>query len=394
MNSAGDRMMQIRLPLRAAPSLKIDHVLLLLAVALLCCGIAVLASASLGIAEARHDAPFFYVFRQLQAIAMGLVAAGVLMYLPTSAWQHLSPLLLVFALALLVLVLIPGIGHEVNGAQRWVLIAGVRAQVSEPARLALIFYVAGYAVRQQEALQSGFAGLARPILVLSVAAALLLAEPDFGAAVVLVATGFVILFTAGARLRDFAVWVAIGAVAFVVLLVTAKYRLKRFLSFLDPFDDPYDSDLQLIQSLIAVGRGEWFGVGLGDSVQKLFYLPEAHTDFVFAVFSEEFGLLGATVLIGLVLALVWRIGTIARRAADCGLWFQAYVAVGIAAWLGMQGFINIGVNNGALPTKGLTLPLVSYGRSSIIIVLAAIGLALRLPHETQPADGQTKGARR
>lgn len=394
MNGAVDRMMQIRLPLKAAPSLRIDHVLLLLATALLCCGVAVLASASIGIGEARHDAPFFFVFRQLQAIAMGLVAGAVLLYTPTSAWQRLSAVLLLFALALLVMVLIPGVGNEVNGAQRWVVVAGITVQVSEPARLALILYVAGYAVRQQEALQSGFGGLARPVLVLSLAAALMLAEPDFGASVVLVATGFVILFTAGARLRDFAVWVGVGLVAFVVLLVTAEYRLRRFLSFLDPFDDINDSDFQLNQSLIAVGRGDWFGVGLGDSVQKQFYLPEAHTDFVFAVFSEEFGLLGAAALIALVLALVWRIGIIARRAADRGLWFQAYVAVGIAAWLGLQGFINIGVNNGALPTKGLTLPLVSYGRSSIIVVLAAIGLALRIHHETQQVDATAKGARR
>ena len=387
-------MFQVRLPLRAASAPVIDRTLVLLALALLTCGIAILASASIGIAEAEVGRPFFYVFRQLQAIAIGLAAATVLALCPTSAWQRLGLLLLAFAVALLVLVLVPGVGNEVKGATRWVSIAGITVQVSEPARVALILYLAGYAVRQQEALQTSFSGLTRPVLVLGLASCLLLLEPDFGAAAVLVATGFVLLFTAGARLRDFAVWGTAGIAAFAVLAIVSPYRLKRLLAFLNPWADPTGSGYQPIASRLAIGRGEWSGVGLGDSVQKLFYLPEAHTDFVFAVFAEEFGLIGSTLLIGLVLAFVWRIVAIARRAAERGLWFQAYVAIGVAAWLGMQSFINIGVNTGVLPTKGLTLPLVSYGRSSMIVVLAAIGLVLRIHHETETADDTPGRARR
>ncbi|MEM7611892.1 MAG: putative peptidoglycan glycosyltransferase FtsW, partial [Pseudomonadota bacterium] len=267
----------------------------------------------------------------------------------------------------------------------------------EPARIALMLYIAGYAVRQQMQLRTRFIGLARPMLVLTIAAALLLAEPDFGAATVLLATTLAMLFAAGARLRDFAVFAIAGCFAFVALAVTSEYRLRRLTAFLNPWADPYDSGFQLTHSLMAIGRGEWFGVGLGDSVQKLFYLPEAHTDFVFAVFAEEFGLLGAVVLIGLFLLLVIRILRLSSRAASNGLWFQAHVALGIATWLGLQTFINIGVNVGLLPTKGLTLPLVSYGRSSIIVVLTAIGLLLRIHHETVAAETDIprgKGAKR
>ena len=394
MSTTAERMLQIRLPLKAAPRLSIDPVLVLLTAALLAFGLTVLASASIGVAEQDYGAPFFYVIRQLQAIAIGLAAATALALCPMSAWQHLGPMLLLFALALLVFVLVPGVGNTVNGATRWVSMGGITVQVSEPARLALLLYLAGYAVRQQDALQSRFGGLLRPMLVLILAAALMLAEPDFGAATVLVATGLVMLFVAGARLRDIAVWVLLGVAAFIALAVSVDYRARRLSSFLNPWADPLDTGFQLTQSLIAIGRGEWFGVGLGDSVQKQFYLPEAHTDFVFAVFAEEFGLFGTVALIALVLALVWRIVAIARRAAERGLWFQAHVAVGIAAWLGMQSFINIGVNTGLLPTKGLTLPLVSYGRSSMIVVLAAIGLALRVHHETETADERVTGGRR
>ena len=285
----------------------------------------------------------------------------------------------------------PGIGTVVNGSTRWVSLAGITVQVSEPARLALILFFAGYAVRRQDQLRNSFTGLLKPMVVLTVAAALLLAEPDFGAATVLMVTTLGMLFVAGARFRDFAVFGLLGLIAMAALAVSSEYRMRRLTAFLDPWDDPYDKGFQLTQSLIAIGRGEWFGVGLGDSVQKLFYLPEAHTDFVFAVFAEEFGLLGAVVLVALLFALVVRMLALSRRAAEASLWFQAYVALGIAIWLGLQSFINIGVNIGLLPTKGLTLPLISYGRSSIIIVLAAIGLILRVHHETIDAESTPAG---
>jgi cell division protein FtsW len=213
------------------------------------------------------------------------------------------------------------------------------------------------------------------------ASALLLAEPDFGAAIVLLATALAMLFVAGARLRDFFLFFGVGVFTMVALAISSPYRLNRVTGFLDPWSDPFNSGFQLTQSLIAIGRGEWFGVGLGDGVQKLFYLPEAHTDFVFAVFAEEFGLLGSLLLIAIFLALLWRIFRLAIRAVHAERLFEAYVAVGIGTWLGLQAFINVGVNMGLLPTKGLTLPLISYGRSSLIKTMISIGILLRIHHE-------------
>ena len=254
-------------------------------------------------------------------------------------------------------------------------------QVSEPARLCLLLYLAGYLVRRSKSLREEFVGFLRPMLVLTLACVLLLKEPDFGAALVLLATALVMLFVAGARIRDFLVFFSAAVIGMAALAITSPYRMKRLTGFLDPWADPYDSGFQLTQSLIAIGRGEWFGVGLGDSVQKLFYLPEAHTDFVFAVFAEEFGLAGSLVLIGLFLALLWRVFRLAMRAASAERFFEAYIAIGLATWLGLQAFINVGVNMGLLPTKGLTLPLISYGRSSLIMTMICIGLLLRIHHE-------------
>lgn len=381
---------QIALPIKAWQPFHWDIRLISLMLLLLSVGLIVLTSASLGLSESSFGDPFRYVNRQLQALAVGAVALGVMLAVPSEAWFKLSPLLLVFALALLALVLVPGIGNEVNGSTRWVIIAGIRIQASEPARLALILYVAGYAVRQQDALETRFVGLAKPIILLSIASALLLAEPDLGAATVLMATAMVLLFCAGARLRDFAVFVLLAIGAFAILAVTSSYRLRRLTGFLDPWASRYEDGFQLTQSYIAIGRGEWFGVGLGNSVQKLFYLPEAHTDFVFAVFAEEFGLFGVTLLTLLLFCLVAQVLRVARDAARADRWFAAYAVVGVATWLGLQSFVNLGVNLGLLPTKGLTLPLVSYGRSSMIIVLAALGFVLRVHHETRKAELKVK----
>jgi cell division protein FtsW len=219
------------------------------------------------------------------------------------------------------------------------------------------------------------------MIVMSLACGLLLAEPDFGAAVVLLATALAMMFVAGARIRDFLVFFAAAVLAMAALALASPYRMQRITGFLDPWADPFNSGFQLTQSLIAIGRGEWLGVGLGDSVQKLFYLPEAHTDFVFAVYAEEFGLFGSLLLIALFLALLWRIFRLAMRAAERERFFEAYIAIGLGTWLGIQAFINIGVNMGLLPTKGLTLPLISYGRSSLIITMICIALLLRIHHE-------------
>jgi cell division protein FtsW len=368
-------------PARLRTELKLDPVLLAIVLTLIACGFVILASASITVADNTSGEPFYYVQRQLLAAVIGLAGAAFCLFVPMSVWRGLGPLMLLAGLALLCVVLVPGIGYEVNGSRRWIRVGVMNLQVSEPARLCLLIYLAGYAVRQQKALRERFAGFLRPMLVLSLASAALLAEPDFGAAIVLLATALVMLFVAGARIRDFVVFFSLAVVAMVMLALTSPYRMKRITAFLDPWADPYNSGFQLTQSLIAIGRGEWFGVGLGDSVQKLFYLPEAHTDFVFAVFAEEFGLLGSAALIALFVALLWRVFNLAFRAVHAERFFEAYLAVGIGTWLGLQAFINIGVNMGLLPTKGLTLPLISYGRSSLIVMLIAVGLLLRIHHE-------------
>lgn len=368
-------------PARLKTELQIDPVLSTIVLALLLGGMVILASASISISENVAGNPFYFVQRQLLAALIGGAAGGFCLFVPMRVWQSLGPLILLVGIALLVLVLVPGVGYEVNGSTRWVRFGIINLQVSEPARLCLLLYLAGYLVRRNKALREEFVGFLRPMLVLTVACVLLLKEPDFGAALVLLATALVMLFVAGARIRDFLVFFSTAVIAMAALAMLSPYRMKRLTGFLDPWADPYDSGFQLTQSLIAIGRGEWFGVGLGDSVQKLFYLPEAHTDFVFAVFAEEFGLAGSLLLIALFLALLWRVFKLGMRAASAERFFEAYIAIGLGTWLGLQAFINVGVNMGLLPTKGLTLPLISYGRSSLIITMICIGLLLRIHHE-------------
>ena len=380
-------------PARLRTPLQIDPVLLVIAVALLFGGIVILASASISISENTENDPFYYVGRQAIAALIGGAAAFACLFIPMRVWNNVGPLMLLIGLALLLVILVPGVGHTVNGSTRWLRFGAINVQVSEPARLCLMIYLAGYLVRQNKCLREQFTGFLRPMLVLSLACGMLLAEPDFGAAIVLLTTALAMLFVAGVRFRDFLIFFGVALSAMGALAVTSPYRLERLTGFLDPWSDPYNSGFQLTQSLIAIGRGEWFGVGLGNGVQKLFYLPEAHTDFVFAVFAEEFGLFGSLVLILLFLALLWRIFALGIRAANAGRFFEAYLAIGIGTWLGLQTFINLGVNMGLLPTKGLTLPLISYGRSSLIIAMVSIGLLLRIHHELV-TDGRRANAKK
>ena len=360
-----------------------DGALLTVAGLILVIGLVMVASASISLADKTTGSPFYYLTRQMFFLAVG-GGAGVLMYmLPLSWWQRSGYLLLMLAFALLVLVLVPGIGRRINGSMRWVVMGSFHLQVSEVARLLIFVYLAGYIVRRGEELASGLKGFMKPMLLVGCAGILLLAEPDFGATLVLTVTAMAMLFLGGARLRDFALCAGVGAVAFAALVFTSPYRLARLTGFLNPWQDPFDSGFQLTQSLIAIGRGQLFGVGLGESVQKLFYLPEAHTDFLYAVTAEEFGLAGSLVVIALYLALTWRAVVVGRRAVKRGQLFGAYLAYGIGIWIGLQAFINMGVNMGVLPTKGLTLPLMSYGGSSLIITCAAIGLLLRVDRETR-----------
>lgn len=368
-------------PARLKTPVKFDAMFLLIVATLLLGGFIVLASASTAISTSAGGSPFHYLIRQLVAAVIGLIAAGVCLFVPMDWWRRLGPLLLLAGLALLLIVLIPQFGHSVNGSRRWIDLGFMKLQASEPARLCFIIYIAGYLVRRSRDVQENLTGFLKPILIMSFAAAALLAEPDFGAALVLLTTVMTMLFVAGARVRDFVMMIILGGIAFAALALSSEYRLRRLTGFMDPWADPFNSGFQLTQSLIAIGRGEWFGVGLGNSVQKLFYLPEAHTDFVFAVFAEEFGLVGSAIVILLFGALVWRIALLAKRAVAAERFFEAYVAVGIGTWLGIQAFINLGVNMGMLPTKGLTLPLISYGRSSLIMTLVTIGILMRIHHE-------------
>lgn len=384
-------------PARLKTSLQTDPVLLSIGFALLIGGLVILASASISVSDNATGDPLYYVRRQAIAALIGGVSAFFCLFIPMSVWRVLGPLMLLIGLALLLVVLIPGVGHTVNGSTRWLGIGIINIQVSEPARLCLLLYIAGYLVRQNKSLRNQFVGFLRPMLLLSVACGLLLAEPDFGAATVLLLTALVMLFVAGARIRDFLLFFSATIIGMVTLAITSPYRMQRLTAFLDPWSDPFDSGFQLTQSLIAIGRGEWFGVGLGASVQKLFYLPEAHTDFVFAVFAEEFGLFGSLLLIGVFLSILWRIFKLAKRAANAERFFEAYLTVGIGTWFGLQAFINVGVNMGLLPTKGLTLPFISYGRSSLIITMISIGILLRVHHElatdTRPINRRCASSR-
>lgn len=362
-----------------------DSILLLSVGALLLLGLVMMTSASISIADRQVQEPLHFFERQMVGVTLGLLAAALAMVIPTTVWERLSLPLLLLAFLLLIIVLVPGIGHEVNGSRRWLRAGILNFQASELARVLLLTYLASYMVRKQAELKQDLKGFLKPLGVLMGAALLLLLEPDFGAATVIMATGLGLLFLAGVKLRHFMLLVAIAASGMAVLAVTSAYRLKRLTSFLDPWADPFNSGFQLTQSLIAIGRGELFGVGLGSSVQKLFYLPEAHTDFVFAVLAEELGLAGVVVTLALFVVLTWRAFHIARMAAEAGLPFQAYFAAGFGLWVGVQTFINVGVNLGLLPTKGLTLPLMSYGASCILVTLGWLGVLMRIHHEASVA---------
>ncbi len=366
---------------RAQRGPAIDGPTVMLALAIVLLGLVMVTSASITIAG-RDGNPFAFLERQLLLVAFGVVAAGVTFAIPTEKLEQLALPLLLLAVLLLVAVLIPGLGHVVNGSRRWLRLAGMNFQVSEAARVLALIYIASYAVRREQELRSGLPGLFKPLALLAAIALLLLLEPDFGAASVLFITGFGVLFLAGARWRWMLSMLLAAGGCMTLLVLFSSYRMRRLTTFLDPWADPFNSGFQLTQSLIAIGRGGLFGVGLGASVQKLFYLPEAHTDFLFAVLAEELGLVGVALTLGLFLALAWRALVIARRAHQAGLKFQSYLASGFGLWLGVQAFVNVGVNMGVLPTKGLTLPFMSYGRSSLIVTLAWLGILLRVHHET------------
>jgi cell division protein FtsW len=356
------------------------------AVALLCLGLVMVASASVATAERELGEALYYFWRQAAYVATGVLVAAAATRVPTVVWRRMGPLLLLFGMLLLALVLVPGVGREVNGSMRWLALGPVSLQPSELVKLFAAIYLAGYLVRRRQEIEESFAGVLKPVALLTVVAGLLLLEPDYGATAVLLATALGLLFLGGVPLLRFTAWVAAAAAVMAVVVPLAPYRVQRLTAFMNPWADPFDSGFQLTQALIAIGRGEWFGVGLGNSVQKLFYLPEAHTDFLFAVMAEELGLAGMLFVIGLLAFVVWRAFLIARRAERRGWLYSALLAQGLGLIVGLQAFVNIGVNLGVLPTKGLTLPLMSYGGSSMVASCLAVGLLLRIDHELRGAS--------
>jgi len=381
------------LPRAPRTMLAYDASLVWAATLLLAIGLVMVYSASIAMAEASAHTGFrawYYLVRHAIFVAISAVAAFVAFQVPMKAWQRLAPWLFIGGAVLLVLVLVPGLGKSVNGSRRWLSLVFVNLQPSEFMKLAVVLYAASYAVRKaaflhaeqplRQTLVRGFL----PLFVVMVATGgLLLLEPDFGALVVIVAIAFGILYLGGLDWRLFLGLLLLLPVGLSAVLVAAPYRLQRLVAFLDPWSDPFGKGYQLSHALIAFGRGEWFGVGLGSSVEKLLYLPEAHTDFLLAVTAEELGFAGVLAVIGLFVWLLFRAFAIGRQAARLARPFAALVALGIGVWIGVQAFINIGVNMGVLPTKGLTLPLLSFGGSGIVANCIALAILLRVDYENR-----------
>lgn len=355
---------------------------------LLVLGLLMVASASMPIAERQTGQPFYFLIRQGIFVLVGLLAAKVVFLVPMARWRQASPWLLALAIGLLALVLLPGVGRDVKGSTRWISLGPVNLQVSELAKLLALVYVASYLKRHSETLRvadvhASAMALLRPMAVLSVLSVLLLLEPDFGSVIVLMAVAMGMMLLAGVNLWQFFSLQAGLVSVMAVLLWTSPVRRARLIAFLDPWATSETTGYQLTQSLIAIGRGELWGVGLGQSVQKLFYLPEAHTDFLFAVLAEELGLVGIVAVVALFMLIVWRAFAIGRRAEWLEMQFSAWLAYGVGLWFGIQALFNMGVNMGMLPTKGLTLPLMSYGGSSVVVMCIALALLLRIDVETR-----------
>jgi cell division protein FtsW len=363
-----------------------DSSLLWAALLLLTLGMVMVYSASISMAEASKftgGKAGYFLQRHAVFVAVGVVGGMLVFQVPLRVWQQLAPWLFLFGVALLVLLLVPGFGREVNGARRWLSLGFANAQPSEFVKLFVVLYAADYTVRKLALMHSLRHGLVPMLAVMLVVGWLLLREPDFGAFVVITAIATAILFLGGMNARWFAALLAMMALGFVVLVLFSPYRMQRIFGFMDPWADPFGRGYQLSHALIAFGRGEWLGVGLGASVEKLLYLPEAHTDFLLAVIAEELGFAGVLVVIVLFAWLVLRAFAIGRQAVTLERPYAALVAQGIAVWLAVQTLINMGVNMGVLPTKGLTLPLMSFGGSGLLANCAALAVLLRIDWENR-----------
>jgi cell division protein FtsW len=359
-----------------------DPFLVVVTTSLLLIGYVMVASSSLHLgAKMNGNSVLHYPIRQSLHIGLGLFLGTAVALTPINVWEKSGQWLFISGLLLLIIVLVPGLGVKVNGSVRWLSIGGMRIQVSEIVKFFAVIYMAGYVTRHQKSIKESAFGLIKPLILFAVASLLLLMEPDFGSAVVILIIAMGIMFLAGARLSQFIMLLSFVAILAMLLVYFEPYRMKRVTSFMDPWADAKDTGYQLVHALISFGRGEWSGVGLGSGVQKLFYLPEAHTDFLFSVIGEELGLLGVLTIIGLFSLLVWRTFQIALAAEKVGQRFSAFIAYGLGIWFGFQSFVNMGVNMGILPTKGLTLPLMSYGGGSMMIMCCAMALLFRVQSE-------------
>lgn len=378
----------------AESRLPYDLPLILVTLALMTLGLIIVTSASMPVAEREYGNPFFFSMRHGIYLVMALIAGGIVLQIPMRYWRIFNPYLLLIAIGLLLAVLL--IGKNINGSTRWIVLGPMTLQPAEPAKLFFFAYLAGYLVRRYEEVTENLKGFVKPLVVLFIVATLLLMQPDFGTVVVMLTTTMGLLFLAGARLWQFFSVVFVGLAAVVSLIVFEEYRLRRVTSFLDPWADPFGSGYQLTQSLMAYGRGSWFGQGLGNSYQKLEFLTQAHSDFIMAILAEELGFAGVLVILGLIFYLVMRALRIGNLALQASRPFEGYLAYGIGIWLSFQTAVNVGASVGILPTKGLTLPLVSYGGTSLIVMMVSIALLLRIDFELRVAGVQalTKNSRR
>lgn len=368
------------------PPAEFDQALAWSAIALLALGLVMVYSSSIAIAEGSRvtgQQPAYYLMRHSVFLALSLFMATIAFQLPTRVWQKAAPFLFLFGAGLLVIVLIPGVGREVNGSQRWLSLFFFNLQPSELMKLFAVLYAADYTVRKSAHMHSLTKGFLPLFIVMLLVGGLLLREPDFGAFAVITVIAMGILFLGGVNWKPFAGLIVLLIVGFVLLIWLSPYRMQRVVGFMDPWADPFGKGYQLSHALIAFGRGEWFGVGLGASVEKLFYLPEAHTDFLLAVIAEELGFAGVALVIALFVIMIMRAFAIGRQAASLDRAFPALVAQGIGLWLGVQTIINMGVNMGVLPTKGLTLPLLSFGGSGIAANCCALAVLLRVDWENR-----------
>ncbi len=369
----------------SSPEALFDRQLVWIAFGLMLIGLVMVTSASFPISSRLTDQPFHFMFRHAIFLLLAFLTSSMVLQVPLDRWMKYSSLLLGISFFLLIVVL--GVGKSVNGASRWIPLGLFNLQPAEVAKLSLFIFMSGYLVRKHdEVRQTFFGGFLKPIMVFGTLAVLLLGQPDLGTVIVMLVTLFGMLFIAGAKLSQFLALMVAGVLAVGALIVAEPYRVRRVTSFLDPWEDPFGSGYQLTQSLMAFGRGEWFGQGLGNSIQKLEYLPEAHTDFVFAVLAEELGFIGGVLVLVLIFSLVLKAIFIGKKAFQHDQQFGGYLAFGIGIWFAFQTLVNGGAAAGMVPTKGLTLPLISYGGSSLIIMSVAGSILLRIDHECRLAD--------